>query len=706
MSKNRIKGKACENGQVAIFVAVMFQVLFVFFAMMVNVGLLVHHKINLQNSADLAAYYGAMKQAENLNAIAHVNYQIRQSWKLLSFRYRHLGAYGDRAYPGRQSIDSPSDERPKGAFFPAFCINYAPWVDADENNSTCSESARRQPFVSQKTSAPQFMNTSSTNLSGNLVPFAQVNTDVRRKDRVTAQLSCERTNILGYYLLSYFIYAWKSDVANRKKLIYAIANSMSDKKNDFMDLDGQSVFSGVEKTLQKNLTYQNLQGIVKQEGRYLRFFNSLGETLESGGAHAHGPKWLRVIRAYPIFWTLMSMSCETNSSNNSNKISYNPYAINLGHPIPSVISRTNPNVGLILDSLKDYINEPLGSPGNHLFEATLGVEKNPWYVPYVMVHVESQPQIPFAPLGSITLKATAYAKPFGGTIGPWWGQKWDFAGEEGSVGSPVDEGHVYPPRVLSVGDFPTSAQVADAKYILDYPRYVGDAIGTKSKLTMFYYAQAFKTFSELNASFWTHINDINGNPDKVDDLLAHPNPGVQDFSMAMKMRAFETTVISPDQWDISYYSIEPDFYNNYYKRLKVRERSFGFPVRGDLGMMAKDNSSGSFSVKDQMAVAKNFSSIGLPDLVRHLRYFALTPGELLTGFKGRAPDDPRMNPENFGKCRDNPGFLKTSIPGDCLVGGRVGYSVKLVDGEFLKSQSLWGGPTGGQGYIKILPPDI
>ena len=64
------------------------------FAMVINVGLIVHDKINLQNSVDLAAYYGASKQAEWLNVIAHNNYQIRQAWKLLTFRYRVLGSLG------------------------------------------------------------------------------------------------------------------------------------------------------------------------------------------------------------------------------------------------------------------------------------------------------------------------------------------------------------------------------------------------------------------------------------------------------------------------------------------------------------------------------------------------------------------------------------------------------------------------------------
>src|SRR5437868_12831093 len=80
-----------QKGQASVLVAIIFQILFIFFAMVINVGLFVHDKINLQNSVDIAAYYGAMKQAEVLNAMAHVNYQIRQAYKLMAWRIWVLG---------------------------------------------------------------------------------------------------------------------------------------------------------------------------------------------------------------------------------------------------------------------------------------------------------------------------------------------------------------------------------------------------------------------------------------------------------------------------------------------------------------------------------------------------------------------------------------------------------------------------------------
>src|SRR3984957_12581680 len=100
-----------QRGQAAIFVALMFNVFFIFFAMAINVALVVHDKINLQNSLDFAAYYAASKQAEILNVIAHENYMIRQSWKLLAWRYRVLGTIGmiDDATPHPSHAGDLSD---------------------------------------------------------------------------------------------------------------------------------------------------------------------------------------------------------------------------------------------------------------------------------------------------------------------------------------------------------------------------------------------------------------------------------------------------------------------------------------------------------------------------------------------------------------------------------------------------------------------
>ena len=75
MSKIKIKLKN-TRGQVAIFALLMFSMIFMFFGMAINIGMLVHHKINLQNAADLAALSAAAEQARILNMIGWEKYQL------------------------------------------------------------------------------------------------------------------------------------------------------------------------------------------------------------------------------------------------------------------------------------------------------------------------------------------------------------------------------------------------------------------------------------------------------------------------------------------------------------------------------------------------------------------------------------------------------------------------------------------------------
>ncbi|MCB0357887.1 MAG: hypothetical protein KDD40_12810, partial [Bdellovibrionales bacterium] len=116
-----------SQGQLAIFVVLVFQVLFVLFAMAINVALIVHDKINLQNAVDLAAYYAAAKQAEMLNAMAHQNYQIRQSYKLLAWRYRVLGTTGLLQSGGVKAVQY---YHPSNPGINNFNINETEWFGA------------------------------------------------------------------------------------------------------------------------------------------------------------------------------------------------------------------------------------------------------------------------------------------------------------------------------------------------------------------------------------------------------------------------------------------------------------------------------------------------------------------------------------------------------------------------------------------------
>ncbi len=75
-----------------------------------------------------------------------------------------------------------------------------------------------------------------------------------------------------------------------------------------------------------------------------------------------------------------------------------------------------------IKQLAPYIGtrDPVNDPYNY----SMGVEKNPWCMAYMGVSVKTAPKIPFSPFGSVTLKARAFYKPFGGRIGPWYYSRW------------------------------------------------------------------------------------------------------------------------------------------------------------------------------------------------------------------------------------------------------------------------------------------
>lgn len=85
------------RGQASILMGTMLLTFLIFFAFVVNTGMLVNAKINLQNAADLAAYAGAAVQARQLNNISYLNYEMRRQYKKFLFRYYVLGTmyYGD-----------------------------------------------------------------------------------------------------------------------------------------------------------------------------------------------------------------------------------------------------------------------------------------------------------------------------------------------------------------------------------------------------------------------------------------------------------------------------------------------------------------------------------------------------------------------------------------------------------------------------------
>lgn len=80
-----------EQGQVTIFFAVALIMIITMIAFVINVGLFVKAKINLQNAVDAAAWAGAATQARQITDIAYLNWEMRNIYKEWMFKYYVLG---------------------------------------------------------------------------------------------------------------------------------------------------------------------------------------------------------------------------------------------------------------------------------------------------------------------------------------------------------------------------------------------------------------------------------------------------------------------------------------------------------------------------------------------------------------------------------------------------------------------------------------
>jgi len=101
-----------QHGQLGVFVGMSILVIISLLAFVINVGLFVKAKINLQNAVDAAAYAGAATQARRLTNIGYLNWEMRNTMKEWMFKYYILGNIGNSKVRNN-SIGDPLDFRPK-----------------------------------------------------------------------------------------------------------------------------------------------------------------------------------------------------------------------------------------------------------------------------------------------------------------------------------------------------------------------------------------------------------------------------------------------------------------------------------------------------------------------------------------------------------------------------------------------------------------
>ena len=666
---------ANESGQMAIFVALVFQVLFVFFAMVVNIGLVVHDKINLQNAVDLGAYYAAQQQAMQMNEIAHINYQLRQDYKLLAWRLRALGMMARANHPlagNNFSIsqeDIAADIPGSGSSiteYPAVCVAHMGWEESfrKSNSENVCERAPSQAFVPNIPKLPVIFPLPSNFRIQSIINGYRARFEGRCRDIGPGNWAVAANMNFVYRVAGH----------RRKMMIQRLANNLSQSlaENGFKDQDGQDVYTGLKKTIEKNLTKSNLTGLVSVQG-----FNGLAE--DACAAVENGfPAWIKEILITPV---VMYVDTTGNSSGCGQ--------------IPKIIE-DYPFFGT--DGFDDtgILKVLAAAPGGlDPYHPARGFEKNPWCMTYVGVKAKASPRKPFLPVGTaINLEARAFAMPFGGRIGPWDRSGWPSGAAISSAGDPVDPLAV-PRRNPNI--FPDRNNTL---YFPNYSRYPGDQLGMKSKSALVAtYPSLIPPIREnrrLTIANYGHFPDIDTNGDP---LAANPDSPAQT-----PLRVAEMAAISPDLFDTTYYSIEPNYYGNYFIKTLQQRGSTSPPPIGDLGSNKQISNLVGFNVASQISTTfEDGNAKVLPSTFWELR----SPTHLLTSWYSDRVDSFDAFPEKFGQCTRQVGANEPATVGNCIVGGRTGYSVKLVNRDYLMfSGHQLGGTDSSKDKIKNPPENF
>ena len=283
---NQLKIKKHCRGQITVFAVLIFQALFICLAMVISIGFFVHDKINLQNSVDLGAIYAAQRQAEILSAMAHINYQIRQSYKLLAWRYLILGQLGANNYYndalnriGRKRLyeinSSPLDNQ-------YHCTNLTQWCSKSHSpscgkndiiNWTCPYAACfwhdgwyvNERITGDKSHVCQRMSggglaslkqpktTGQIGLPGLTIGFGNIK-HMLQATRKTINTSCDYLGYLNWIILTSMYYQFRMDNTRRRVLILDLYN---DVLTQGFDITGKKIDEGVQKTIENNLTFIN-----------------------------------------------------------------------------------------------------------------------------------------------------------------------------------------------------------------------------------------------------------------------------------------------------------------------------------------------------------------------------------------------------------------------------------------------------------------
>jgi len=400
-----------ESGQATILIGMMMLTFVLFFAFVVNTGMLVNAKINLQNAADAAAYSGAATQARLLNQISYLNYEMRRAYKKFLFRYYVVGNMAQKSHPGNPgaSTTGPRVWSPDGT---AQNDNLVP--------SVCVIFNRADNFCQVETLASIRIPTGNGPLDG---IQSTVIGQLEAIERIR-QDNCRVNSATNQMLLSFWLFNTDPDLKDVEAQAANNNNGNADQQKLAASL---SVVRGLAFGLGLVPRLALLRARIKTLNAYVNETAKPDVTVGTTNGFANSPdpaQHERTIQAYLSAVNTLGSGIFASDD------------IQLTELLPGGGSAaTLLKLDDIVTSFDAYATQFQLNPnasGNPLEKAcksflvpfpfengfTVGVKKDLSVMTYYAVKLQAKAKVLFSPFGDMTMKAYAVAQPFGSRIGP------------------------------------------------------------------------------------------------------------------------------------------------------------------------------------------------------------------------------------------------------------------------------------------------
>jgi len=391
-------------------IGMMMMTFILFFAFVVNTGMLVNAKINLQNAADLAAYSGAATQARQLNSISYLNYEMRRQYKKFLFRYYVLGNMAQAGFPrtGGQS-KTPYKWSPDGTLnygIPAVCIIFDSKVGSNDN-------------YCQLKNLPK-INIPAANAV--LDSFDMINATLTQQLQAIEQIRQANCGSIANANISVLLLWLFNTDPEFKRLPNVAVNPNSPDLPNILNVS-RAIANGLGLVPREIILHERINTLAS-------YVNSPPQTgvshstlsaLEGGQDPAANE---RTIQAFlSAYYTL-------------GEHTFNSDQIEMDELLPSGTNNLL-NLNLIQQDIDAYAVRYVTESGAEIVAGSggasdcqpklqpvtihkipLGVSKDPGTLTYYAVRLKATAKVMFSPFGDMELKAYAAARPFGSRIGP------------------------------------------------------------------------------------------------------------------------------------------------------------------------------------------------------------------------------------------------------------------------------------------------